>query len=109
MAVAKSRSWRWRIPLLVLLALLLGATFLALGGFDTAILDLLPPVALVALMLAWPYPGTELIVRLAKRRRRRPGAVLAPRLRPPRRLPRGGCLISLSLGGRAPPAFAGRA
>ncbi|MGA8745965.1 MAG: hypothetical protein WB507_08875 [Solirubrobacterales bacterium] len=94
------------MPLLVLLVVVLGATILALGGIDTGVLDLLPAALLVAVMLAFPYPATALIDHLAGRQRQH-RANLAPRLRPAPRVRLGSCLISLSLGGRAPPALAG--
>jgi hypothetical protein len=102
------RPRRWRLPLLFLLLAGLGALVLGLGGLDTTVLDLLPLVLLIAVMLIWPYPGEELIARLSRRPGRHPRpARSAPRLRPPLRTPHGGRLISLSLGGRAPPAAAG--
>lgn len=106
--VRPGRSWRWRVPLLSALLLGLGALVLALGGFDNALLDLMPLTLLVATMLVWPYPGADLIAGLVKRRGRRPSsAAIVPRARPPLRTPHGGRLIALSLGGRAPPAPAG--
>ncbi len=95
------------MPLLVLLVVALGATILALGGIDTGVLDLLPAALLIAVMLAFPYPASGLIVHLAGRRQRQHRAILAPRRRPAPRARIGSCLISLCLGGRAPPALAG--
>lgn len=105
--IASTCSRRWRIPLFLALLFGLGALIVGAGGFDVAVLDLMPLLLLSAVMLVWPYPGAELIARLVKRRPRPSPAPLVPRPRPPMRTPHGGRLISFSLGGRAPPALAG--
>jgi hypothetical protein len=99
------RPWRRRLPLLALVGLALVGIALGASCWDPGLLDLLPPLSLVAVMLVWPYPGADLIEGILRRRRRRPrpAPMLAPRPRAPRSTPHGGRLISLSLGGRAPP------
>ncbi|MBV9212680.1 MAG: hypothetical protein JOZ25_03430 [Actinobacteria bacterium] len=68
------------------------------------------PVALLALLLlVGRFPGEDLLVRAALRRRRiRRGLTLAKtRRRPPMALvPRGGLLLATALAGRAPPSRA---
>lgn len=99
---------RWRFPALALAAAAVVLVLVGAGTVDVGLLGLLPPLALVATMLAWPYPGAELIDRIRQRRvRPRPGATVSPPRRQALRLRRGGRLISSSLGGRAPPLSLG--
>jgi hypothetical protein len=96
----------------VLLLAVLAATALAallLTGFAVGLMMLLPALVTAVLMIVWPYPGLELILRIAARRRPRPGRARAARRRRPTTVARGGRLIAASLGGRAPPALAVRA
>jgi hypothetical protein len=95
-------SPRGRVLLLVVLAALSLAALL-LTGFNVGMLMLLPALVTAALLIVWPYPGLELILRIAARRRPRPGRSRAVRRRRPIAVARGGRLIAASLGGRAPP------
>ncbi len=101
-------SVRIRLPLLLVWLVLTGALALASGGAHGALLDLLPLVFLVATMLIWPYPAAELLVGRLFRRSSRPRKAAQPKRRSPAVIRRGGWLISLSLGGRAPPAAVSR-
>jgi hypothetical protein len=102
-------SPRGRVLLLVVLAALSLAALL-LTGFNVGMLMLLPALVTAALLIVWPYPGLELILRIAARRRPRPGRSRAVRRRRrPIAVARGGRLIAASLGGRAPPVLAVRA
>jgi hypothetical protein len=101
-------SRRGRVLLLVVLAAL-SLVALLLTGFNVGMLMLLPALVTAALLIVWPYPGLELILRIAARRRPRPGRSRAVRRRRPLAVARGGRLIAASLGGRAPPALAVRA
>lgn len=107
--MAPSRlSPRGRVLLLaVLAAISLAALFVT--GFDLGLMMLLPALVTAVLMIVWPYPGLELILRIAARRRPRPGRTRAVRRRRPVVVARGGRLLASSLGGRAPPALAVRA
>lgn len=97
--------------------LVLSAAFLALTaglllatGFDLGLLMVLPALCTAAILIIWPHPGLDLIMRIAARRR--PPRVRRARPTARRRrsaVPRGGRLIATSLGGRAPPAHAPRA
>lgn len=96
---------------LVLSAALLALSFglLFATGFDVGLMMLAPAIGTLALLLVWPHPGLELIMRIAARRR----PPRSRRARPPARrrcgaVARGGRLIAVSLGGRAPPALACR-
>jgi hypothetical protein len=94
--------------LLVIAAVgLLALGLLIASDFDLGLLMVLPALAIAVVFFAWPYPGLELIMRIAARRKRprRRSAPTPPRA--PARLHRGGRLISASLGGRAPPCFLG--
>jgi hypothetical protein len=95
-------SPRGRVLLLVVLAALSLAALL-LTGFNVGMLMLLPALVTAALLIVWPYPGLELILRIAARRRPRPGRSRAVRRRRLIAVARGGRLIAASLGGRAPP------
>jgi hypothetical protein len=95
-------SRRFRVLLLVVLAALSLAALL-LTGFNVGLLMLLPALVTASLLIVWPYPGLELILRIATRRRPRPGRSRAVRRRRPIAVARGGRLIAASLGGRAPP------
>jgi hypothetical protein len=101
-------SPRGRVLLLVVLAALSLAALLA-TGFAIGLMMLLPALITAALLIVWPYPGLELILRIAARRRPRPGRARAVRRRRPIVVARGGRLLASSLGGRAPPALAVRA
>ena len=101
-------SRRCRVLLLVVLAAFSLAALLV-TGFDVGVLMLLPALVTAALLIVWPYPGLELILRIAARRRPRPGRSRAVRRRRPIAVARGGRLIAASLGGRAPPVLAVRA
>lgn len=91
--------------------LVLSAAFLALSaglllatGFDLGLMMLAPALTLAAVLVVWPHPGLELIMRIAARRRPpRPRAALPPSRHRYLALVRGGRLIAASLGGRAPP------
>ena len=100
-------SPRGRVLLLAAFAAISLAAVL-LTGFDIGLMMLLPALFTAVLMIVWPYPGLELILRIAARRRPRPGRARAVRRRRPIVAPRGGRLIAVSLGGRAPPALAVR-
>jgi hypothetical protein len=95
-------SRRCRVLLLVVLAAFSLAALLV-TGFDVGLLMLLPALVTAALLIVWPYPGLELILRIAARRRPRPGRSRAVRRRRPIAVARGGRLIAASLGGRGPP------
>jgi len=97
-------SPRGRVLLLAALAAISVAA-LFLTGFDVGLLMLLPALTMAALLVVWPYPGLELILRIAARRRPRPGRTRTRRVhrRRPLLVARGGRLIAASLGGRAPP------
>jgi hypothetical protein len=95
-------SPRCRALILVVLAAVSLAALL-LTGFNVGMLMLLPALVTAALLIVWPYPGLELILRIAARRRPRPGRSRAVRRRRPIAVARGGRLIAASLGGRAPP------
>jgi hypothetical protein len=97
-------SKRGRLVLLAALGALSVGLLLA-TGFDVGLLTLMPAIATVALILVWPDPGLELILRIAARRPPRPAPARRPGPRPRRSLLRGGRLIAVSLGGRAPPAL----
>ncbi len=101
-------SPRGRILLLAALAAFAVAILFA-TGFDLDLMMVLPALATAALLLAWPHPGIDLILRIAVRcRSPRPGrarGVDRPHLST---VTRGGRLIAVSLGGRAPPAPAFR-
>ncbi len=101
-------SRRCRVLLLVVLAALSLAVLL-LTGFDVGLMMLLPALVTAVSMIVWPYPGLELILRIAARRRPRPGRSRAVRRRRPFAVARGGRLIAASLGGRAPPVLVVRA
>ncbi len=101
-------SPRCRVLLLVVLAALSLAALL-LTGFNVGLLMLLPALVTAALLIVWPYPGLELILRIAARRRPRPGRRACLRRRRPIAVARGGRLIAASLGGRAPPVLPVRA
>jgi hypothetical protein len=101
-------SRRCRVLLLVVLAGFSLASLLV-TGFDVGLMMLLPALVTAALLIVWPYPGLELILRIAARRRPRPGRSRAVRRRRPIAVARGGRLIAVSLGGRAPPVLAVRA
>jgi hypothetical protein len=101
-------SPRGRVLLIAVLAALSLAALLA-TGFDIGLMMLLPALVTAVLMIVWPYPGLELILRIATRRRPRPGRARAVRRRRPIVVARGGRLIAASLGGRAPPVLAVRA
>lgn len=105
--MATSRlSPRGRILLLAASTALLVAILFA-TGFDLDLMMMLPALATAGLFLAWPYPGLELIMRIATRRRRpHPRRARAARRRHLPAVARGGRLIAASLGGRAPPALA---
>ncbi len=97
-------SKRGRLVLLTALA----AIFLGLlwaTGFDVGLMTLLPALVVAAVFAVWPYPGLDLILRIAARRPTRPAPSRGLGLRPRRGLVRGGRLIAVSLGGRAPPAL----
>ena len=90
--------------------LVLCAAFLSLSvglllatGFDLGLLMVLPALTLVAVLLVWPHPGLDLIMRIAARRRPPRGRRVAPSRRPRSGMARGGRPIAASLGGRAPP------
>jgi hypothetical protein len=104
--MAASRiSRRGRLVLLAAIAaLLLGLLWAT--GFAVDLMTVMPALATVAIFFAWPYPGLDLIMRIAARRRRpRPERAGVPGKRR-RRVPlRGGRLLAVSLGGRAPPAL----
>jgi hypothetical protein len=95
-------SPRGRVLLLAVLAAITLAALLA-TGFSVGLLMLLPALATAALLIVWPYPGLELILRIAARRRPRPRRARLVRRRRPLLVARGGRLIAASLGGRAPP------
>ncbi|HVW48389.1 MAG TPA: hypothetical protein VHA76_15140 [Solirubrobacterales bacterium] len=97
--------------------LVLSAAFVALTaglllatGFGLGLMMVMPALTLAALMVIWPYPGLELIMRIAARRPPpRPRRARPPARRRRAAVARGGRLIAASLGGRAPPAAACRA
>ncbi|HVV91535.1 MAG TPA: hypothetical protein VHB53_13655 [Solirubrobacterales bacterium] len=92
---------------LVLSAALLALSFglLFATGFDIGLMMMAPAIGTVALLLVWPHPGLELIMRIAARRRPpRPWKARPPARRRGSPRARGGRLIAVSLGGRAPPA-----
>ncbi len=95
-------SPRGRVLLLAVLAAISVAA-LFLTGFSVGLLMLLPALVTAALLIVWPYPGLELILRIAARRRPRPGRARLVRRRRPTLVARGGRLIAASLGARAPP------
>jgi hypothetical protein len=96
--------------------LLLSAALLALSagllfatGFDVGLMMLAPACGTLALLLVWPHPGLDLILRIAARRApSRPRRARPPNQRRGDVIARGGRLIATSLGGRAPPALACR-
>jgi hypothetical protein len=102
-------SKRGRLVLLAALAALTLGLILA-TRFDAGLLMLMPAVAIVAVFVARPYAGLELIVRIAAGRRRhsRRHRSRPPVRRTQRRFARGGRLIATALGGRAPPLLPGR-
>ncbi len=108
--MATSRlSPRGRLLLLAALAALSVAVLFA-TGFDLGLMTTMPALATAALLLAWPSPGLELILRIAARRRApRPRRARATRRRRLSAAVRGGRLLAASLGGRAPPPAALRA
>jgi hypothetical protein len=103
-----------RVPRLTLLAALVLFVAVVLSHGSGASLDgllyLAPALVLAVVLLGRRYPGERVIERLREVRAARPRArvVGAP---PPRQRPRehqrGGCLIAVSLAGRAPPLVAG--
>lgn len=96
-----------RVRLLLFAGFVLGVTgLLLLTGGALGLLMVLPALTVVAILIGWPEPGLDLILRLADK--------LRPRPRPRRRVAsrgartlagaaRGGRLIAVSLAGRAPP------
>lgn len=75
----------------------------------TALLHLLPALALIALMALRRYPGERTLVRLAatERRPRATSAITAARCTGSRkRVPRGSLLIACALAVRPPPSSA---
>lgn len=108
MAASRS-SGRGRLVLSAAL-LALSAGLLFATGFDLALMMLAPAFGTAALLLVWPHPGLELIMRIAARRRPpRPHRARPPARRRRAVAARGGILLSVSLGGRAPPLLVGRA
>lgn len=96
---------------LVLSAALLALSFglLFATGFDVGLMMLAPAIGTLALLLVWPYPGLELILRIiARRRPLRPRRTRPSSRRRTAVVARGGRLIATSLGGRAPPRSACR-
>jgi hypothetical protein len=97
--------------------LVLSAAFLALSaglllatGFDFGLMMVLPALCTAAILIVWPHPGLELIMRIAARRRPpRPRRARPPARRRRSAVARGGRLLAASLGGRAPPAPTPRA
>lgn len=91
--------------------LVLSAAFLALSaglllatGFDLGLMMVLPALCTAAVLIVWPHPGLELIMRIAARRPRpRPRRARPPARRRRSGVARGGRLIAASLGGRGPP------
>jgi hypothetical protein len=72
-----------------------------------ALLYLLPPLLLIAVLLLRGYPGERRLIALAEARRRpnhRRATPARARPRPRVHLPRGGKLIASSLAVRPPPA-----
>jgi hypothetical protein len=77
------------------------------AALQTAVLTVLPALALAVMMLTRPYLGERVIAELRARRGRRPRAQARRGAR--RRLDalvpaRGGLLIATALAGRAPPS-----
>ena len=93
--------------LLAAAAVALVSAGLLIAGAWMGLLYLLPALVLAGLLVSGRFPGEELLVRAATRRRRRTRA--APGV-PHRRtrasfalIPRGGRLLAAALAGRAPP------
>ena len=95
-----------RLALTAFVALAAAALLLA-TGFDLGVLMLLPALVTLVVLLVWPEPGLELILRIANRRRRRSTTARFRAGRGRLTIARGGRLLSASLGGRAPPALRG--
>lgn len=90
--------------------LTLSAGLLAATDFNLGLLMVLPALCTAAILLVWPHPGLELIMRIAERRRPpRPRRARPPVRRRRSFRARGGRLLATSLGGRAPPSLAPRA
>ncbi len=108
-AMAASRfSKRGRLVLLAALATLSLGSILA-TGFDFDLMMVLPALLVASVLLVWPDPGIEMILRLAAPRRSpRPGSARPHRRRLQPRFARGGRLIAASLGGRGPPPLVPR-
>lgn len=88
----------------------LSAGLLTATGFDLGLLMVLPAICTAAILIVWPHPGLDLIMRIAARQRPpRPRRARPPARRRRSATVRGGRLIATSLGGRAPPADALRA
>lgn len=100
---ARHLSPRGRVLLLAGLAAIAVAILFA-TGFSVDLMMVLPALATAAVLLAWPYPGLELILRIARRRHPRPRRARASRRRRLPAVARGGRLLATSLGGRAPPS-----
>ncbi len=91
--------------------LVLSAAFLALSaglllatGFELGLMMLAPALTLVAVLIVWPHPGLELIMRIAARARLpRPRRARPPVRRGRPAIVRGGRLIATSLAARPPP------
>jgi hypothetical protein len=102
-------SKRGRLVLLAAFVALTTGLLLA-TGFGLGLMMVMPALTLAALMVIWPYPGLELLLRIAARRRPpRPRRARPPHRRRRGAVARGGRLIAASLGGRAPPALLARA
>ena len=96
--------------LFALAGLTLALASLTLFGVHSDVLLAAPVLVFALPLFGGRYVGEERLARLAAAfvaRRRRPAPALEPTVRwAPRSLPRGGCLIAVSLAVRPPPAGA---
>lgn len=106
-AMPSTRSRCLRLCLAAALIVSAASLLLDLGGGDVALLDLAPFLLLTTLTLVWPKASARLVEAVIAPARPRPrGVRRAPRRRRRDRGPlRGGRLLAVSLGGRAPPAL----